>query len=103
MAFRHLPLRVVLSPTTLAKRTFSVHAPLLAARAPSLSDIQPDKGSEFDARQQRWRKEVSDAAARKAEADRKEHTRLMRNMTADILVQERLLPPRMAATKSLAA
>ncbi|PSK42602.1 Protein NipSnap 1 [Elsinoe australis] len=59
-----------LSVSAPSRRAFSSFRPALAARAPSISDIEPDKGHEFDARQQQWRTEQAEAAARKEQAER---------------------------------
>ena len=68
MALRQIPR---LSSQVSSRRGLSTFRPLLAARAPSLADVQPDKGHEFDTRQQRWRTEINEATARKEQADRK--------------------------------
>lgn len=62
-----------LSVSAPSRRAFSSFRPALAARAPSISDIEPDKGHEFDARQQQWRTEQAEAAARKEQAERTFH------------------------------
>ncbi|KAF2149922.1 NIPSNAP family protein [Myriangium duriaei CBS 260.36] len=68
MALRHVTPR--LSAYQAPKRWLSTSRSLLAARSPSLADVSPDKGAEFNNRQQAWRKEISDAAARKEKAER---------------------------------
>jgi len=53
-----------------SRRTFASSRLALAGRAPSLSDIEPDKGAQFDAKQEQWRKDVAQAAARRDQEER---------------------------------
>ena len=55
-------------------RSLSTSRIALAGRAPSLSDIEPDKGHEFDARSEQWRKQLADAAAQRERQERKYRT-----------------------------
>lgn len=50
-------------------RAFSTNRAILAARAPSISDIEPDKAQGFIERQQAWRRQQAEAAAQRKEEE----------------------------------
>lgn len=51
-------------------------------RAPSLSDIEPGRIEEFDAKQQRFRQELADKTRKQREADRASHSSAFKSTTA---------------------
>jgi len=56
-----------LSALASGTRSFTTGRVALAARTPALSDIEPDKGAEFDKRQQAWRQDLTEAANKRKE------------------------------------
>jgi hypothetical protein len=58
MSFKHIIPRfsALVAPS---RRTFTSASTYLAARAPSMSDVEPDRGHVFDKRQEEWRKETA--------------------------------------------
>jgi len=63
-----------LSALSSPARSFSSSAASLSSKAPALADIKPDRGHEFDRRQDAWRKEMADAAAKRKEAESTTYT-----------------------------